>query len=110
MKQRGLPVKREEIKERTKAKNNSRINQYQQNCTFKNNQGKFYRQLNSGGRNYETTEVPDKKEAQEFWGSIWGERKEHWKDAKWLKIFNRDFEYNEEQEEVEITPEKLRNY
>ena len=72
LKRRGLPVTREEIKERIKAKNNkikryqSRINQYQQNRTFKNNQGKFYRQLNSGGRNYETTEVPDKKEAREF--------------------------------------------
>ena len=54
LKRRGLPVTREEIKERIKAKNNkikiyqSRINQYQQNRTFKNNQGKFYRELNSG--------------------------------------------------------------
>ena len=69
-----------EIKERIKLKNNkikryqSRINQYQQNRTFKNNQGKFYKDLNSGGRNYETAEVPDKKEAQECWWSIWGER------------------------------------
>ena len=43
MKQRGLPVTREEIKERIKANNNkikrypSRINQDQQNRTFKNN-------------------------------------------------------------------------
>ena len=42
---------REEIQERIKEKNNkikrcqSRINQYQQNRTFKNNQGKFYREL-----------------------------------------------------------------
>ena len=60
MKRRGLPVTREEIKERIKAKNNkikryqSSINQYQQNHIFKSNQGKFYRELNSGGRNYET--------------------------------------------------------
>ena len=66
IKRRGLPVTREEIKENIKAKNNkikryqSRIYQYQQNCTFKNNQGKFYRELNCEGRNYETTEVPDK--------------------------------------------------
>ena len=79
---------REEIKERIKAKNNkikryqNRINHYQQNRTLKNNQGKFYREFHSGGRNYETTEVPDKKETQEFLGSIWGERKEHWKDAE----------------------------
>ena len=85
-----------------------RINQYQQNRTFKNNQGTFYRELNSGGRNYKTTEVPGNKEAQAFWGSIWGGRKEHQKDAEWLKNFKRDFEYKEEQEEVEITPEKIK--
>ena len=58
------------IKETTKTKNNkikkhqSKINHYQQHRTFKNNQEKFYRELNSGGRNYEATKVPDKKEAQ----------------------------------------------
>ena len=114
MKRRVLPVTREEIKERIKAKNNklkryqSRINQYQQNPTFKNNQGKFYRELNSGGRNYEATEIPHKKETQEFWKSIWGERKEHPKDAEWLENFERDYEYKEEQEEVQITPEKIK--
>ena len=57
---------REENKERIKVKNNnikryqSIMNRYQQNCNFK-----FYRELNRGGKNYETTEVPDKKEAQE---------------------------------------------
>ena len=53
MKRRGLPVTRKEIKERIKAKNNkikryqSRINQHQQNRPFKNDHGKFYRELNS---------------------------------------------------------------
>ena len=76
MKRRGLPVTREEIKERIKAKNNkikryqSRINQSQQNRTLRNNQGTFYREFNSGGRNYKTTELPDKKVTQEFWRSI----------------------------------------
>ena len=83
---------REETTEIINAKNNkikryqSGINQYQQNCTFKDNQGKFYRELNSGGRNYETKEVPDKKEAQEFWESIWGERKNTGKMLNGLKI------------------------
>ena len=64
----GVPVIRKEIKERIKAKNNkirryqSRINQYQQNHTFKNNQVKFYRELNCGGKKYET-DVLDKNEA-----------------------------------------------
>ena len=78
----------EEIKERTKLKNNkvqrrqSRINQYQRHHTFKNNQGKFCRKLSSGRRNYETIEISDKKEAQESRESIWGERKEHQKDVE----------------------------
>ena len=37
-------------------------------------------------------------------GSIWGQRKEHGKDAKWLKRFKK-----EEQVKVEITPEKVKN-
>ena len=106
---------KEEIKERIKAKNNkikryqSRINQYQQNRTFKNNQGKFYRMLNKGRKkNYGTADVPDKKEAQELWGSIWGERKEYRKNIEWLKHFKRDFEYKEKLEEVENTAENIK--
>ena len=47
LKRGGLPVTREKVKERIKAKSNkiktnqSRINRYQQSPTFKNNQGKF---------------------------------------------------------------------
>ena len=73
---------REEIKERIKAKTNkikryqSRINQYQQNHTFKNNQGKFYREFNSGGRNYEMIEVPNKKRHRNF-GEVSRERKKN---------------------------------
>ena len=57
MKQRELPITREKIKERIKAKNNkikryqSRINQYQRNCTFKNDQRKFYSSLETVGIN-----------------------------------------------------------
>ena len=41
-------------------------------------------------------------------GSIRGERKQHEKDAERLKNFTRDFEYQEEQEKVEITQEKIK--
>ena len=41
-------------------------------------------------------------------GSIRGERKQHEKDAKRLKNLTRDFEYQEEQEKVEITQEKIK--
>ena len=81
----------------------SRISQYQQNCTFKNNQGTFNREINSGG---ETTEVPDKSEAQEFWASTLGKKKKHQIHAQWPpENLKRDFEYKEEQEKVDITPD-----
>ena len=92
MKRRRLPVTREEMKEIIEAKNNkikrdhSRYNQYQQNHTFKNNQGKFYREINSGGRNYETAEVPDKKETQELWGESREKEKNIKKMPNGLKI------------------------
>ena len=54
------------------------------------------------------TEVPDKKEEHKFWGSIWGERKEQWKDAEWLNNFKRHFEYKEEQQQVETMPQKIK--
>ena len=47
LKRGGLPVTREKVKERIKAKSNkiktnqSRINRYQQSPTFNNNHGKF---------------------------------------------------------------------
>ena len=105
LKRRGLPVTREKVKKRIKAKSNkikryqSRNNRYQQSLTFKNNQGKFQRELNSEERHYETTDVPDKEETQEFWKSIRGAQK-----------FKRDFEYKEEQEGVEMTPEKIKGF
>ena len=82
IKQKGLSVTRDKTKERTKLKSykmkgyQSRINQYHQNHAFKNNQGKFSRELNSGERNYKTTEVSDKKETQEFWG-VSGEKEKN---------------------------------
>ena len=52
-------------------------------------------------------EVPNTKEAQEFWGNIWGERKEDRKDAERLENVKRDFGYIEE-EDTEITLETRR--
>ena len=59
--------------------------------------------MNSEEEIYETTEVPDKEETQEFWKSIRGADG----DADWLRNFKRDFECEEEQEGVEMTPEKI---
>ena len=77
----GLTVTREEIKGRIQAKNKrlkryqSRINQYQQNCTFKNNQTKFYRKLNCG-RNYERKKFLIRKRNINF-GGVSGEKEKN---------------------------------
>ena len=40
------------------------------------------------------------KRHRNFWG-------EHQKDVEWLEHLKGDFEYKEEQEDVELTPEKI---
>ena len=89
-----LAVVQEEIRQRIIAKEQkikryqNRINQFQQNRSFKNNQGRFYKNLNNDGQ-YEKSEVPDAEEAKKFWQGIWGEEKEHNKNGEWFMKFNR---------------------
>ena len=65
-----LTVVAEEIKQRIIAKKEkvkryqNRINQFHQNRTFQNNQGKFYKNLNG---ETQQSDVPDADEAKEFW-------------------------------------------
>ena len=59
---------------------NSRINQYQQNRMFVNNQGPFFQRLNNKEENQQH-EIPNSVYGQAFWRGIWSERKEHDKNA-----------------------------
>ena len=111
--QKGLATVKEEILQRIKAttgkikRYNDRINQYRQNRTFQNNQGKFYQQLSSGGQQ-ETNDAPDAEAAKEFWEGIWGVEKEHNESAEWLGEFKNDMRGNTlEQERLIITEEKM---
>ena len=45
---------------------NNRINKYQQNRTFRNNEGVFYK-LNGDSNNENTNSTPDENESREFW-------------------------------------------
>ena len=86
IKQKSLTLVREEIKQRIKAttgkikRYDNRISQYQQNRTFKNNQGQFYRDLENKGNLDD--DVPNPDEAQQFWSGIWGEEHEHNRQAE----------------------------
>ena len=109
--QKGLATVKEEILQRIKAitgkikRYNNRINQYQQNRTFQNNQGKFYQQLNSGGKQERN---PDAEAAKEFWEGIWGVENEHNESAEWLGQFKDEMRRNNvEQERFIITEEKM---
>ena len=70
-----LNIVREEIKQRIKAvgakikRFNSRINQYQQNRMFVNNQGRFLQRLKNEEDNHQC-ETPNSVETQTFWRSI----------------------------------------
>ena len=92
-----LNIVREEIKAvGAKIKRfNSRINQYQQNRMFANNQGQFFQRLNNEEENHQRaihTYILDK---------------EHHKDAKWLKDVEKELEQGEGQDKVDITKDKM---
>ena len=70
----------------------------QQNRTFKNNQGKFYWQLNSVGRNYERQKFLIRKRHTSFGGVSVEKENNTGKLPNGLKNFKRDFEYKKEQE------------
>ena len=46
-------------------------------------------------------------EAQTFWRGIWSERKEHHKDAEWLKDVKKELEQDEGQDTLDKTKGKM---
>ena len=107
-----LNIVREEIKQRIKAvgvkmkRLNSRINQYQQNRMFVNNQGRFFQRLNNEEENHQY-EIPNSVEAQTFCRGIWSERKEDHQIAEWLKDVKKELERDEGQDKINITKDKM---
>ena len=74
--QKGFVYVMDEMRQRIKSKRgkpnryNNRVNQYQQNRTFRNNAGMFYRKLNGDSNNENTNSTPDENESREFWKKI----------------------------------------
>ena len=85
---------------------NSRINQYQQNRMFVNNQGRFFQRLNNEEENHQY-EIPNSVEAQTFCRGIWSERKEDHQIAEWLKDVKKELERDEGQDKIDITKDKM---
>ena len=84
----------EELKQRILAKSaivkgyEQRIEQFRQNRIFDLNQKKIYAELNRN--EIRSNDVPNAEECTKFWGDIWGVRKEHKSEAKWLKDLKRE--------------------
>ena len=115
IKQKGIATVKEEISQRIKAtvgkikRYSNRINQYQQNRTFRNNQGKFYQDLNRGGKHVQKG-VPDLEAAKKFWEGIWGAEKVHNDSAEWLEQFRNEMKRQRvEQGVVNITDNKIQH-
>ena len=79
----------------------SQFNQFQQNRMFVNNQAQFFQRLNNEEENHQC-EIPNSVEAQAFWRGIWSERKEHRKNAEWLKDVKKELEQDEGQDKIDI--------
>ena len=79
MKEKGKPKLKEEILQRIKVKTSKinryqeRVSQFQQKRFFRNNEGRFYKQIN-GSEEGEEIVILDALEAKTFWTDIWGKR------------------------------------
>ena len=65
-----------------------RIEQFRQNRIFYIDQKKIYAELNGNG--IRSNDVPNAEECTKSLGVIWGVRKEHNKEAEWLKDLKRE--------------------
>ena len=60
----------------------ARIDQFRQNRLFRENQSRFYDDLNGKER---VDIEPDKEGSIKCWSDIWSEEAKHDNDAEWLK-------------------------
>ena len=90
-----LTIQLEEINQKVLAKEGrlkryrQRVKQYRQNRTFKNNERKFYQQLERDDN--KTYQQLDARETQWFWTKIW-QPKIHNERAEWINNITRELE------------------
>ena len=107
----GLETVIEELKQRLLAKAakikrcNERITQYRQNRMFAVDRKKVLNELNRETRGQNV--VPGAEESRKLWSLIWGIRKEHNRQAKWLNELKR--QQNNVRMEVDITTDMVKN-
>ena len=94
VKKKGLKTMIEELKQRMLAKRTKvkryqlRIEQFKQNMIFDLDQKKIDAELNENG--IRLNGVPNAEKCTKIWADIWGARKEHNREAEWLKDLKRE--------------------
>ena len=111
VRRKGLKTVIEKLKQRMIAKSAKTRSFEQRSEQFRKNRilKWIYTELN-GGRQRSIV-VPNTEESKQFWGNIWSIRKEHNREAEWLKDLKADLEMEHHyQETVIINAEKVRNH
>ena len=109
MKEKGVNVVIEELKQRLIAKKTEvkryeqRISQFKQNQLFQVNQKQVCKDLNR-----EKQAIPNSEESIELFSDIWSISKEHNQHTEWLKSCRKQFENVNSMEKVEVSQEMVK--
>ena len=104
--QKGFVYVMEEIRKRIKSKRgklnryNNRVNQYEQNRTFRNNGRMFYKKLNGDSNNDNTNSTPGENESSKFWKKIWSVN-------EWLSNIKPQLLNSDREEDIIISKKDL---
>ena len=113
LKQNRKPKVKEEVLQRIKVKAakinryQQRVSHFQQNRFFRNNEGRFYKQID-GSEKGEETIIPDGQEEKTFWTDIWGQEVEHNKNSTCIREIKKDKNGKNKEAKVHILQEKLK--
>ena len=81
------------------------MRQFQHNRFFRNNEGRFYRQINESETGEEIA-IPDAQEAETFQTDIWGQKVEHNNNVTWLREIKKNMKGKNKQAPVQIFAEE----
>ena len=108
-----IKVVQEELKQRVTAtarkieRYEARIQQFQQNRQFRENQKQFYRDLD--GKDNQETKIPDQAATTKFWSDLWDSPVEHNQKATWIQHVSTEFG-GHKMTELTITTEMIKNH
>ena len=68
----------------------SRVKQYRQNRTFKNNQKALYEELH--GKMRQEQVILDAEESITFWSELWDNQADHERNAEWIMKVEKELE------------------